>query len=187
MSKESAGEVGELAVRAILSEIKGKTISGFIRSKNICYYNRNFQIDFLVLAPKIGLVVIEVKNWKGKIKTSADEVWTQEINGYTNELNNASLQVLRTSGMLLQILEKGKINKWPIRPLVVFTNDQAEILKSREEINPPQTDIILKTAIPKWIKENTLDGYNYSFKEADQKAIINVICEYTKPYISKKQ
>src|SRR6185312_16725513 len=167
MTLTDAGNAGEESVRNVLREIKGTSISGFIRSKNICYYNRNFQIDFLLFVPKIGLVVLEVKNWKGTVKATAGDKWLQEVLArHRNEFGNASLQSLRTSGMLLQILEKGKINKWPIRPVVVFANDRAKILRANGK-NSPQTDIILKSMIPKWLSDNSSDEIMYRFTSSE--------------------
>lgn len=182
MTLTDAGNAGEDAVRDVLREIKGKLISGFIRSKNICYYGRNFQIDFLLFAPKIGLVVLEVKNWKGTVKAAGGDRWIQEVSGYRNEYGNASLQSLRTSGMLLQILEKGKINKWPIRPVVVFANDNAKILRASGK-HSPQTDIILKSMISKWISENSSDEIMYKFTSAEFETVKDVICQYTSEYV----
>ncbi|WP_110017238.1 nuclease-related domain-containing protein [Plasticicumulans acidivorans] len=182
MTPTDAGNAGEEAVREILRGIKGTLISGFIRSKNICYYNRNFQIDFLLFVPKIGLVILEVKNWKGTVKAVAGEKWYQETPGYKKDLGNASIQSLRTSGMLLQILEKGKTNRWPIRPVVVFANDNARILKANGN-HAPQTDIILKSMIPKWIIQNSSDEIIYNFTSPDFDAVKNVICQYTSEYV----
>jgi hypothetical protein len=181
MSTVDAGNVGEEAVREELRKIKGSLISGFIRTKNINYYDKNFQIDFLLFAPKIGLVVLEVKNWKGKIKATSSEKWTQEYSGYKNEFGNASLQSLRTSGLLLQILEKGKINKYPIRPVVVFANSNATILKSTKQ--QPQTDIILKDGIDLWLKNNAMEEIFYKFTKDDFEQVKRTICEYTTEYI----
>jgi hypothetical protein len=182
MTLTDAGNAGEDSVRDVLREIKGTLISGFIRSKNICYYDRNFQIDFLLFVPKIGLVILEVKNWKGTVKATAEEKWLQEVYGYKNEYGNASLQSLRTSGMLLQILEKGKTNKWPIRPVVVFANDHAKILKAKGR-HAPQTDIILKSMISQWVSENSSDEIMYRFTSSEFEAVKNVISQYTSEYV----
>ncbi|QNH02990.1 nuclease-related domain-containing protein [Pseudomonas sediminis] len=182
MTLTDAGNAGEESVREVLREIKGTLISGFIRSKNICYYNKNFQIDFLLFTPKIGLVILEVKNWKGTVKAVGGERWVQEVAGYKNEFGNASLQSLRTSGMLLQILEKGRVNKWPIRPLVVFAHDNAKILKANGK-HAPQTDIILKSMIPKWITENSSDEIMYKFTSTEFEAVKSVISQYTSEYV----
>lgn len=181
MTLSDAGNFGEEAVRSELLKIKGSLISGFIRSRNIRYYGKNFQIDFLLFVPKIGLVILEVKNWKGTVKATADDKWRQEVNGMDKEYWNASLQVLRTSGLLLQILEKGKINKWPIRPVVVFANDHAKILRSNK--NEPQTDIILKTMIASWLEKNSSSEISYSFTQSEFAIVKNVICQYTAEYI----
>lgn len=177
MTLSDAGNIGEESVKDELLKIKGSLISGFIRSKNIRYYGKNFQIDFLLFVPKIGLVILEVKNWKGTVKTTADDKWRQEFYGMSNEFGNASIQVLRTSGLLLQILEKGKINKWPIRPVVVFANDNAKILRSNK--NEPQADIILKTMISSWLDKNSTSEVSYNFTQDEFLTVKNVICQYT--------
>ncbi|MCB1660762.1 MAG: hypothetical protein KDI39_21285, partial [Pseudomonadales bacterium] len=92
----------------------------------------------------------------------------------------ASLQALRTSGLLLHILEKGKLNKWPIRPIVVFANQNAKIQKSKTR--KPQTDIILKTMIGSWIQENSLNEIYYKFTSDEFMRIKEIICEYTQEY-----
>lgn len=184
MNTTQAGNVGEEAVREILRDLKGELVSGFIRSKNICYYGRNFQLDFLVFTPRIGLVVVEVKKWKGEIKATCKEKWIQEVGQYRNEYGNASLQALRTSGLLLQILEKGRINKWPIRPVVVFAHENAKILKAKEP-NSPQTDIILKTMLPEWLRKNSIDEVFYKFTSEEFEKVKNVIQEYTSDYVER--
>jgi len=181
MSTVDAGNTGEEAVREELQKIKGSLISGFIRTKNINYHGKNFQIDFLLFAPKVGLVVLEVKNWKGTIKATSNEKWIQEHSGYKNEYGNASLQSLRTSGLLLQILEKGRINKYPIRPVVVFANNNAKILKSNKQ--QPQTDIILKIGIASWLESNATEEIFYNFTKDEFERVKKTICEYTIEYI----
>lgn len=177
----AAGNYGEVLVRDELRSLKDqKIISGFIRSKNILFYGKNFQIDFLVFSPSIGLVTIEVKNWAGTVKATSKDKWTQEKNGVQKEFSNPCLQVSRTCGLLLQILEKGKINKWPIRPLVVFVNQNAKILRSK--INEPQTDIILKNMIKSWISENSTSENNYNFTNNEFNIVLQTIMKYTHKY-----
>jgi hypothetical protein len=181
MNPNTAGDIGEESVREVLRGLKGKAISGFIRSNNIFYYGKNFQLDFLAFVPKIGLVVIEVKNWKGTVKATSEGKWVQEVGQYINEYGNASNQALRTSGLLLQILEKAKINKWPIRPVVVFANEKAKILKAKEPL-APQTDIILKSMLGKWIEENSLDEVFYSFTDLEFSSVKEIIKEHSQNY-----
>jgi hypothetical protein len=181
VSTNNAGNIGEEDVRDVLRSLKGRLVSGFIRSNNIFYYGKNFQLDFLAFVPKIGLVVIEVKNWKGTIKATSNDQWIQEVGLYRNEYGNASNQVLRTSGLLLQILEKAKINKWPIKPVVVFANDRAKILKAKEPL-APQTDIILKSMLGKWIEENSLDEIFYNFTDKEFSYVTETVKKYTQEY-----
>ena len=182
MDTSVIGNIGEEAVRDVLRTIKGTLVSGFIRSNNIVYYGKNFQLDFIVFVPKIGLVVIEVKKWKGTVKATSNDKWSQEVGKYKNEYGNESLQALRTSGLLLQILERGNINKWPIRPVVVFAHENAKILKAKEPL-APQTDIILKSMIPSWLENNAIDEVFYTFKEYEFERVKNIIQEYTSEYV----
>ena len=179
----TAGNHGEELVRSELIILKEKrVISGFIRSKNIEFYGKNFQIDFLVFSPSIGLIILEVKNWAGEVKATSSDKWVQEYAGKEKEFGNPCLQVSRTCGLCLQILEKGKINKWPIRPLVVFVNKNAKILKSK--INEPQTDVILKSMIQSWINDNSSKEINYNFTKEEFNTVLNTISKYTKEYVS---
>jgi hypothetical protein len=182
MDTAYVGNIGEESVKEELIKLKGSKISGFIRSKNIVYYGKNFQIDFLVFVPKIGLVVFEVKKWQGTVKATCDDKWIQEYGKYKNEFANASMQVLRTCGLLLQILEKGKINKWPIKPVVIFTHESAKILRAKGN-KSPQTDIILKTMISSWIDQNSSDEIFYKFLKSEFEKVKNVICQYTSEYV----
>ena len=185
MCKVEAGNIGEEAVREVLRSLKGTLINGFIRSNNLKCNKQNFQLDFLAFIPSIGLVVIEVKNWKGTIKATSKKKWIQEIDvtnkTFENELNNASSQVLRTSALLMQMLEKEKTNKWPIRPLVVFTNDNAKILKAKNA-QAPQTDIVLKCMIPNWIENNSMDEVKYKFSHSEFNRVKTIIQKHTAKY-----
>jgi hypothetical protein len=185
MTKAEAGNIGEEAVREVLRSLKGNLISGFIRSNNLQCNKQNFQVDFLVFIPSIGLVLIEVKNWKGTIKATSDTKWIQEIEAqnkiYKNQFPSPSSQVLRTSGLLMQMLEKEQINKWPIRPLVIFANDNAKILKAINA-HSPQTDIILKSMIPSWIKNNSTDEVKYKFHKSEFNRVKSIIQKYTSEY-----
>ncbi|MAD74571.1 MAG: hypothetical protein CML20_07260 [Rheinheimera sp.] len=185
MNTEHAGNVGEESVRAILRELRGSVMSGFIRSNNLKLDGQSFQIDFLVLVPSIGLVNIEVKNWKGTVKATSSKKWQQEINTadkhYVNEFNNASMQALRTSGLLMQTLERERLNNWPIRSLVVFTNENAKVLRAKNKL-APQTDIILKHMLPNWFKDNARKDMTFNFSRGEFNQIKSCLVEHTQPY-----
>lgn len=67
--------------------------------------------------------------------------------------------------MLLQILEKGGMNKYPIRPVVVFAHDDATILRANKAHLAPQTDIIRKSMLENWLQENSSSEINYRFSQ----------------------
>lgn len=183
MSYKNAGIAGEEAVRAILRGLNGKIISGFIRSKNIKCNNSNFQIDFLVFAPKIGLVVVEVKNWKGTVKASKESQWSQEVGPFNNLYKNSSLQVLRTSSLLFQLLEKSRLNKWPIRPLVVFASeDEGFRLYRAKGSAAPQTDVIKKSMLKDWLEKNSQEAMTYHFNQCDFEKVKRIIAAHTQEF-----
>jgi hypothetical protein len=184
--KYRLGKLGESAVEKVLVDlVESGKISGFLKSENIFYYGRNFQIDFLLFVPKIGLVVLEVKNWQGEIIATSDDQWIQCFSSCSNKYYNASKQVLRTSGLLLQILEKAKMNKFPIRSIVVFSDDNTVIVMPENDSNRlPQTDVIMKSMLPKWIIDNYIDNLIFDIKAEDKDRMNNIIREYTKSYVT---
>lgn len=182
VDREIAGYIGEIDVRNELRHLKEiGLIKGFIRSKNIIYFGNNFQIDFLILVPKIGLLIIEVKNWKGEIRTNFEKQWIQVNGNHKNIQRNAALQVLRTAGLLLQVLEREKCNKWPIRPLVVFADNEAKVMQLQGE-KAPQTDVIRLRKLKDWISTNSSQEIAYQFTRNDFENIKMAICKYTEEY-----
>lgn len=179
--KVEQGNVGEESVRDLLRTLQGELITGFFRTTNLSCAGRQVQVDFLVLVPTVGLLVLEVKNWKGTVRASSDEQWEREVPNYVNKFKNASLQVLRTSGIVLQMLEQERVNRWPIRSLVVFTNESTVILKGTGE-RTPQTDVIRLSMLKQWIIENSHPEYIYKFTQADFDEMRVMISKYAIPY-----
>jgi len=180
--KTKSGDIGEKVVRDVLVSLKSeKIISGFISSRNLYYYGKNFQIDFVVFIPKIGLLLIEVKNWKGEVKVTYKDKWTQVVGEEISEFQNGSNQVLRTSNLLLQILEKMGKNIYPIRPLVVFSNDKVKLLKGVKNL-APQTSVIKVDMIRDWIKKNSENDIFYDIPLSTFTKIKDIIIGYSKEY-----
>ncbi|MEL7308849.1 MAG: nuclease-related domain-containing protein, partial [Pseudomonadota bacterium] len=123
--------------------------------------------------------------WKGTVKATSSKKWQQEINTadkhYVNEFNNASMQALRTSGLLMQTLERERLNNWPIRSLVVFTNENAKVLRAKNKL-APQTDIILKHMLPNWFKDNARKDMTFNFSRGEFNQIKSCLVEHTQPY-----
>ena len=179
--KVEQGNKGEDLVQSVLESLQGELVSAFFRTTNLSCAGRQVQIDFMVLVPTVGVLVLEVKHWKGVVRANNNEQWEREVPNYINKFKNASLQVLRASGIVLQMLEQEKVNRWPIRSLVVFTNDSTTILKSTDE-SSPQTDVIRLSMLKEWILNNSHPQYIYSFTQTDSEEIRLMLEKYTIPY-----
>jgi hypothetical protein len=183
MSKQiMAGIEGEEKVRDALRVMLGTKIAGFFRTTNLICAGRQVQIDFLVLVPGVGLVVLEVKNWKGKIRVSADEKWEREVPSYINKFPNASLQALRASGILLQLLEQERVNKWPIRSLVVFLQEDSQVIIAAGG-DAPQTDIVKLSGFSEWLVRAIENKWLVNdFSRNDFERIKSMFAKYAVPY-----
>lgn len=179
--KIEQGNKGEDLIQGVLESLQGELVSSFFRTANLSCAGRQVQIDFMVLVPTVGILVIEVKHWKGIVRANNNEQWEREVPNYINKFKNASLQVLRASGIVLQMLEQEKVNRWPIRSLVIFTNESTTILKSTDE-SAPQTDVIRLSMLKDWILNNSHPQYIYSFTQTDDEKIRQMIEKYTIPY-----
>lgn len=188
MNKDYRKNKGALGEQLVLKEIKALKNNGiindFFSSKNIKFFNHNFQIDILAFSSKIGLVVIEVKNWSGEVLTSLDSRWQQNIGKEEKKPENASLQCLKTANLFMRFLEYNGMNKWTIRPLVVFADRDAVI--KRSEAERPQTDIILTKMIPDWFAKNALADTTFSFTKEVVDEVKGLMSRYTKSYYDNK-
>lgn len=150
---KAAGDFGEAKVRAVLSELKGKVIYGFIGSQNIFYAGKNFEIDFVLSVPGVGFIMAEVKFHSGKIICDNKPMWTQyKTNGTTYEYKNASQQVIRTRGLFKKLLTDHDMNKWPIKSVVIYAHENAVIYPAMSPDNP-QTDVVKLENLESWIKK----------------------------------
>ncbi|EGU40192.1 hypothetical protein VII00023_15476 [Vibrio ichthyoenteri ATCC 700023] len=151
--RKEAGNHGEKLMKTTLQELKGNVINGYITTENMVFNNKNFEIDFLVLAPHVGLVVVEVKHYSGKVYCSDDKNWHQiNSQGIKKSYKNASLQSLRTKSLLSEILTSENINNWPLSSVVVFTHPTANIYKQKGT-KSPQTEILIRNTFKGWLNE----------------------------------
>lgn len=154
-ARHKAGNEGEMRFRGVIKNGMGKTNSGYITSNNMMYDNQNFEIDFLVLVPKVGLVLVEVKNYAGTVYCTNETEWKQKKSfGGTNatkSTKNASKQVLRTRALLKKLLGDANHDNWPIIPVVVFVNSNATI--KTHMANKPQTPVITADMFEGWLRE----------------------------------
>ncbi|WP_252177181.1 nuclease-related domain-containing protein [Endozoicomonas sp. 4G] len=149
---KDAGNFGEAKVRAVLSELKGKVIYGFIGSQNIFYAGKNFEIDFVISVPGVGFIMTEVKYHSGQIFCDNTPMWRQiKTNGSTYDYKNASKQVIRTRGLFKRLLTDHDMNKWPIKTVVIYAHKNAVIYPAMSPDNP-QTDVVKLENLESWIK-----------------------------------
>jgi len=147
-----SGVRGERTVQEELRRLKGRIINGYITSENMFFDNQNFEIDFLVMVPDVGLVVAEVKNYSGQVYCTAGDEWRQVTGAGTEALRrNASRQVLRTRALLKKMLMAHGLSRWPIIPLVIFVHPEARIFRGKGAA-VPQTDIITLSMFEGWLE-----------------------------------
>jgi len=150
--RKSAGDFGESLMQDELRRIKGNLINGYITSENMVHKNKNFEIDFLVLIPYVGLVIAEVKYHAGKVYCTSNNEWKQEYSdGQYQYLKNASLQALRTKSLFQNLLMSNRMDRWPLYSVVVYTHPKAKIFKGKKA-NEPQTDVLTLPMFESWIK-----------------------------------
>ena len=65
--KVEQGNKGEDLVQSVLESLQGELVSAFFRTTNLSCAGRQVQIDFMVLVPTVGVLVLEVKHWKGVV------------------------------------------------------------------------------------------------------------------------
>ncbi|RJX68682.1 NERD domain-containing protein [Vibrio sinensis] len=151
--RKEAGDHGEQLMKSSLQSLNGRVINGYITTKNILFQKKNFEIDFLVLMPQVGLIVVEVKHYSGKVYCSNDKAWTQiNSKGERNTYKNASLQSLRTISLLNEMLTSANVNNWPLLSVVVFTHPTANVFKKTGSASP-QTDILKRDMFERWLNE----------------------------------
>lgn len=180
-SAKDAGEFGESVMREKLKTMIGSAIDGYISSNNMLLGTKNFEIDFLALVPDFGLVLIEVKHYSGEIHCTSHDQWEQIQKGEIKYVKNGSKQVLRTQNLLIRTLEKEKMKKWDIKPIVVFTNQNSKIVCGWNE-EKPQTDVIKISQIDDWISGLPKPN-NVEFIKSDFDKIKKIIRSYEKEYI----
>lgn len=175
------GADGEDAVRETLRKLSGHKIAGFFRTENLVCVGRQVQLDFLVLVPHVGLVILEVKTWKGRIHLSLEEKWQRELSNFTNYFGNGALQAVRASGLVLQMLEQERCNYWPIRSLVVFPNEKSELIYP-SSVDKLQADVIYLHQLETWISQNHQIGYVKNFSAQDFAQIKKILAKYHAPF-----
>jgi hypothetical protein len=159
-----AGLEGENKFQIKLDKLKKKLNFSYTSSSNMLWGESWVaEIDFLLLVPNVGLVVVEVKNYSGKITCSNLDKWTRiKYDNYRNAVDsseeaNVSKQVITTTNLLKKILASQNINKWKIIPLVLFVNDKADITIADDAI--PQTDVTTFADFEKWLLKQPKNHY----------------------------
>lgn len=178
---EFQGKYGEMMLRTELKRLQGTKVSGRIASGNMAIDGRHFEIDYVVLVPRVGLVICEAKSLDGRIIASSRGEWRRQ-SSRERFFRNPCLQVLRARELIQRILAASGIDKWPLIPLVVMTTRAVSI--SIDRASPPQTDIVELTLLEKWLdRQNKVPDIH--FVRADFERLREVMqlhrCEYDGP------
>jgi hypothetical protein len=126
-------------------------------------------IDHVLLSPK-GIFVIETKNYNGKI-TCQEDLWSRKSGG---KIGSPSLQAKYNAFRIYEIIksiEKFKLFKLWIEPIVVFSNLDAELTLKKKTVAVER----LNTFIPYILN---YDGEN-QFSPQDLNLIGNEILDKT--------
>jgi len=109
---EEAGLMGEENARINLEKKLGPQGWKFLSGVLIPDPNRivgRFEIDIIAISPK-GIVLIEVKHWKGKIDVS-DEGMKQTKGGVDYPFRRLDDRIIKSNGFYVQALSKMKWEK----------------------------------------------------------------------------
>ena len=180
--EKAAGDHGESLVRSeLLSLLYGESLFSYIQTNNMVVNHRNFEIDFVLLVDQVGLVLVEVKYYSGKVKCTDDEYW-QQINGMGSEVKqrNASKQVLRARSLLRQLMMQRNLNRWPIHAVVLFAHENATILRGLPP-KRPQTEILKLKGLPGWIECQT-KNLAVKFTKEDHEEIKQALKSFEREY-----
>ncbi|MBY0277382.1 NERD domain-containing protein [Candidatus Binatia bacterium] len=136
---EFQGKYSEMMLQTELRRLQGTKINGRIASENMAIDGRHFEVDYVVLVPRVGLVICEAKSFGGRIVASSHGQWRRG-SSRENFFRNPCIQVLRTRDLYQRMLAASGIDRWPVIPLVVMTTRGVSLIVDRA--NPPQTDVI---------------------------------------------
>ncbi len=157
MNSYEAGKTGENILKNELVRLcQGGCIDHLWRSQTLCDNGTHFQMDFVVFAFRIGIVVLESKYWKGNIHVHRNAKWEIYLGDHPiRPLKNASDQVLRATACLHKLLSKDnafRLWKIPIVPAVVMTYPDSEIVWPDNKAHYPQTDVMKTHELESWIE-----------------------------------
>lgn len=126
-SPNQKGKRGEKSVSKTLSKINGQLINDYyIIDEN----SKSHQIDHILVCSK-GVVIVETKNYSGRIYGSDNQMeWTQVLN-YGKTKNKFYNPVKQNNSHLYHI---GKIlnNKYKLISVIIFVQDNIEFINSEK-------------------------------------------------------
>ena len=151
-SAEEAGLYGEMEIDYIIRTQTNERVLTPISTENLIFNGYNFEIDLLVPVDGVGLVLLEVKNFQGKLLCMSDDEWIQvKHNGERRSFKGATKQVSRTRKLLQKNLQKFGLDGWDIIPVVVLANANTEVIRLDDRLSPCYAEIIRKQDIVTWL------------------------------------
>ncbi len=151
-SAEEAGLHGEMEIDFIIRTQTNERILTPISTENIILNGYNFEIDLLVPVDGVGLVLLEVKNFQGKLLCISDDEWVQVKHNSENlSFKGATKQVSRTRKLLQKNLQEYGLDGWDIIPVVVLANANTEVIRLDDRLSSCYAEIIRKQDIVTWL------------------------------------
>ncbi len=141
----SAGRGGERRVADRLAELDERHV--VFNDLSIRSGLRRAQLDHLVVGPH-GVVVIETKNWSGRlIGTASDSTWRQIRPGRApRRLANPVRQNDRHVAVVRECLARGELGHVPVESLVVCSAPDVQLELEADEPLP----VIRADELPRW-------------------------------------
>jgi hypothetical protein len=151
-SAKEAGLYGEMEIEFIIRTQTNERVLTPISTENLVLKGYNFEIDLLVPVSGVGLVLLEVKNYQGKLLCMSDDEWVQvKNNGERRSFKGATQQVSRTRKLLQKNLQECGLDAWDIIPVVVLANADTEVIRLDDRLSPCYAEIVRKQDIVTWL------------------------------------
>lgn len=177
----SVGDVGERLVTDVLARLKPDPVFDFIQTKNMVYQGRNFEIDALVLAPNIGLLLLEAKYYSGNLFVSGDDSWIQRTSNGEEIRKNAARQAQRAQALLEELLRAHALSKWPIAALVVIGHSRARVSQLLGH-PPPECEVVCLDDLERWLRKPGVSR-RIEFEKSDVRHLREILKAYEQEYV----
>lgn len=149
-SPTQRGKRGEKSVSKTLSKIKGQLINDYyIIDEN----SKSHQIDHILVCSK-GIVIVETKNYSGRIYGSDNQMeWTQVLN--YGKIKNKFYNPIKQNNSHLYYVGKIIDNKYKLISVIIFVQGNIEFIDS-EKVFSKRSAYQYIDSLPDIYDENTV-------------------------------